>query len=138
MPSERVSDDACGISRRWAVDLGLAEMVVALDQRATERFSSQGLRFPGTFIISGYRPRSLQAQINPAVPDSLHTRCPALAVDLRVGNFAASTTPASIWSVLGRIWKELGGSWGGDFSPPDLNHFACRGCGAPFRVPRFR
>ena len=138
MPSERVERDACGISRRWAVDIGLAEMVVDLGVLAVERFSSQGLRFPGLFVISGYRSRALQAQINPDVADSLHSRCPALAVDLRVGDFPASTTPASIWGVLGRIWKELGGSWGGDFSPPDLNHFACRSCGGPFRVSRAR
>ena len=106
-------------------------MVVALHERAITTFAGQGLRFPGLFVISGFRTKAAQFDLNPLVPDSLHTRCPALAVDLRVGDFPASTTPAEIWGVLGRLWKGLGGSWGGDFSPPDLNHFACRSCG-PF------
>ncbi len=107
-------------------------MVVQLDALVATRFAGQGLRFPGLFIISGFRSKTTQAQINPSVPDSLHSQCPALAVDLRVGDVPATTTPASIWGVVGRAWKELGGSWGGDFSPPDFNHFACRNCGGPF------
>jgi len=104
-------------------------MVVRLNQRAAQVFSSQGLRFPGAWIISGHRSPSFQALVNPDAPASLHTRCPSLAVDLRVGNVPASVTPASIWGVLGRIWQEMGGTWGGTFADPDLNHFDCRGCG---------
>ena len=49
----------------------------------------------------------------------------SLAVDLRVGNQPASTTPLEIWSWLGTIWKRVapGGRWGGDFAARDVNHF---------------
>ena len=106
------------------MDPRLAELLVVLERRAAEIFSSQGLRWPGLWIISGYRSARLQASINPDVPDSLHTRCPSLAADLRVGNLAASVTP-DFWPFVGQIWKGLGGRWGGDFKPtPDVNHFA--------------
>jgi len=98
-------------------------MVVALDERAHAEFSTQGLRFPGLYIISGYRTPAAQAAVNPAAPNSLHTRCPALAVDLRVGDLPASVTDPVIWGGLGRWWNEMGGRWGGTFTPPDWNHF---------------
>lgn len=49
----------------------------------------------------------------------------ALAVDLRVGNQPASVTPVEIFGALGSLWKAIvpGGRWGGDFDPPDVNHF---------------
>ena len=98
-------------------------MLVALDRRAAETVSSQGFRWPGLSIISGYRSPFLQLEINPTAPNSLHTVCPSLAADLRVGDFPASVTPPALWELLGRIWSSLGGRWGGRFAPPDLNHF---------------
>lgn len=98
-------------------------MLVTLEARAREIFSAEGLRWPGLFIISGFRSQRLQAGINPAAPFSLHTFCPSLAVNLRVGDFAASLTP-EFWPFLATIWKAMGGRWGGDFRPkPDVNHF---------------
>lgn len=104
------------------MDPTLAGMLVSLEARAHELFSAEGIRWPGIFIISGYRSRTLQARLNPTVPQSKHTLCPSLAADLRVGDFAASLT-REIWPVLGTIWKTMGGRWGGDFRQPDPNHF---------------
>jgi len=98
-------------------------MLVQLDQRARETFAAEGLRWPGINIISGFRTQSQQAQVNPDVPDSLHTRCPSLAADLRVGDLPASTTPIDLWRFLGAIWQRQGGRWGGTFRTPDVNHF---------------
>ncbi len=98
-------------------------MVLALDARAAQIFSAQGLRWPGLWIISGHRSPSRQLEVNPSVPNSLHTRCPSMAVDLRVGNLPASTTAFEVWGFLGGIWKSLGGRWGGNFRTPDPNHF---------------
>ena len=94
-----------------------------MDETAAAAFSAEGLRWPGIWIISGFRSPSEQARINPLAPRSKHTRCPAVAADLRVGNLPASTTPVDLWRFLGQIWKGLGGRWGGDFTPVDLNHF---------------
>jgi len=127
MRSSRVGSDACRLSRRWRISPRLADMLVALEARAAQVFSSQGLRWPGVWIISGHRSPRLQASVNPDAPDSLHVRCPAMAADLRVGNLAASTTP-DFWPFLGTIWKAMGGRWGGDFKPkPDVNHFEALG-----------
>jgi len=98
-------------------------MLVRLNADAEGRFSAQGFRWPGLTIISGWRSRLLQASINPAAPNSLHTRCPSLAADLRVGDQPASITPFALWAQLGQLWSALGGRWGGTFSPPDPNHF---------------
>jgi len=98
-------------------------MLVRLDAEAERGFSAQGFRWPGLSIISGYRSRFLQATINPLAPNSLHTRCPSLAADLRVGDQPASITSFETWALLGRIWSTLGGRWGGTFSPSDPNHF---------------
>jgi len=123
--SERVSgSDACSLSRRWILDPGLADMLLRLESRAAAIFSAEGLRWPGIFVISGHRSAVTQARVNPTVPQSLHTQCPSLAVDLRVGNTPASTTAQEVWGFLGTLWKALGGRWGGDFRPdPDFNHF---------------
>jgi len=98
-------------------------MLFALDARAREIFSSQGLRWPGLYIISGYRSPDLQSRINPSAPNSRHTSCPSLAVDVRVGDVPASLTDPTIWHFLGTEWKKLGGRWGGSFRIEDLNHF---------------
>lgn len=97
-------------------------MLVALDAWARRVFASQGLRWPGLWVISGYRSPAKQARVNPSNPESLHVECPALAVDLRVGDLPASTT-AEFWPVLGTRWKAMGGTWGGHFPTPDVNHF---------------
>lgn len=65
-------------------------------------------------------------ELNPGEPPataSLHLRSPALAADLRVGNQPASLTPPTVWASLGSRWEQLGGRWGGRFTPPDYNHF---------------
>ncbi len=122
--SERVAiGDDCGLSRRWRLEPTLAAMLGRLEARAQDAFSAEGLRWPGIFVISGYRSPQRQAQVNPDAPNSLHVRCPALAVDLRVGDLPASSTPLELWSFLGQLWKALGGRWGGDFTPRDPNHF---------------
>jgi len=135
--SERLAgNEVCDLSRRWILDPDLATMVLALERIATQRTTAAGIRWPGLFIISGYRSPALQAQVNPAAPNSLHTRCPSLAVDLRVGDAPASTTDVLVWKFLGDIWRTLGGKWGGDFRPtPDNNHFqALLVNGGPFEI----
>jgi len=91
-------------------------MLQNLDRWANEQIARTGLRWPGLLVISGHRSEALQADISPDAPASLHRRCPALAVDLRLGDVPG--LPAdSIWELLGGRWKLMGGRWGGDFSP---------------------
>jgi len=92
-----------------------------------------GLRWPGLYVISGYRAEPETPSLDPSAPvatRSLHMarrngQPASLAVDLRVGDQPASTTPIEIWAWLGTIWKRVapGGRWGGDFATPDPNHF---------------
>jgi len=98
-------------------------MLVRTESYFEQVFSSEGLRWPGLYIISGHRTADEQREINPSNPNSLHVECPALAVDLRVGDVPASITPEEIWKGIGDVWAIQGGRWGGDFTPPDLNHF---------------
>jgi len=119
---ERVAQDSCQLANRWRLDPTLAGMVVGLEAWAQARLADEGLPWPGLFIISGYRSQQRQAVVNPSSPNSLHTHCPALAVDLRIGSVAGAGAE-QIWQWLGARWKLLGGRWGGDFSSPDLNHF---------------
>lgn len=121
--SSPVADDSCSLSRQWVLDPTLADMLVRLDAWATRSFSAEGLRWPGLFVISGFRSALLQAETNPLAPASLHTRCPSLAVDLRVGDLPASLTTVETWAFLASHWFSLGGRWGGRFTPPDNNHF---------------
>lgn len=133
MRSERVEDDPGGLVRRWDLDPSTACAVVALELEARCTLSPGGIRWPGLFVISGYRSRPVASALAPdqaPAAQSLHMarrdgRPASLAVDLRVGNLPASTTPLEIWSALGSLWKRLvpGGRWGGDFDPPDVNHF---------------
>lgn len=130
--SERIGTDACRLSNQWVLAPDLARMLIALEARATQIFSAEGLRWPGIWIISGFRSQGLQAVVNPSAPRSLHTRCPSLAADLRVGDMPASTTP-DFWRFLGTLWKALGGKWGGDFG--DDNHFSILTVGdAPIEI----
>lgn len=92
-----------------------------------------GLPWEGLYIISGYRATPVEAELSndsPVARRSLHMArragVPAsLAVDLRVGNRPASTTPLEVWAWLAQHWKIVtpGGRWGGDFTAPDVNHF---------------
>jgi len=119
----RIGSDACDLALKWKIDDRLARMLVGLDLWAAERFKKVNIRWPGLFIISGYRSSERQATLNPEAPNSLHTRCPAMAADLRIANVAASISTEAQWQWLGAQWKIMGGRWGGDFSTPDLNHF---------------
>lgn len=134
MRSERVSGDVCGMARRWAISPTLALMLHDLETWAAERLSADvspgGFRWPGVWIISGHRRAPIISDLNPTEPsasNSRHLPCPALAVDLRVGNAPASLTPPTVWQALGTRWETLGGRWGGRFDPPDFNHFDISG-----------
>lgn len=133
--SERLSGaDACGLARRWLLDATLAARLVELDDVAARSYATERFRWPGLYIISGYRTRGEQARVNPFNEESHHRCCPALAADLRLDDIPASNTPVSVWEELGLFWKVLGGEWGGDFESPDLNHFYQAGlkCGLFF------
>jgi len=124
MASERIgTDEVCSLSRRWLLEPTLARMLIATDQTMAEVFSSEGIPWPGLFIISGFRSKAEQAEVNPSNPNSFHTCCPSLAADLRVGDLPASVTTPELWSQVGIVFKRKGGRWGGDFNPPDYNHF---------------
>lgn len=124
MRSERVSRDCGGLVRRWAISPRLADMLLDLDAWADKELSPGGIRWPGLWIISGYRVDAVEgAFTGETATASLHRACPALAADLRVGNQPASLTPVEVWSALGAAWERLGGRWGGRFDPPDWNHF---------------
>lgn len=111
------------LARRWILATHLVSMLQDLDRWADSRFTGVGLRWPGLTIISGYRSREEQVALNPDAPHSLHTRCPSLAVDLRVGTVEASVVGDSVWNWLGARWQLMGGRWGGRFSVRDENHF---------------
>ena len=123
MALERLTNDWCGLANRWVLDPTLAQDLVVLNQFAQAHFSAEGIRFDGLTIISGHRSQRLQIIVNPDAPRSLHTACPSLAADLRVGVKPASTTGPQMWFQLGSWWEMMGHRWGGRFRPPDLNHF---------------
>jgi len=120
---EPIGDDACGLARRWILDPTLAEMLVRLEAKARAEFDALGIRWPGLRIISGFRSSEHQAQLNPAVTQSYHTRCPSLAADLRLGADPPVGDLSNIWAIIGGMWELMGGRWGGRFSTPDPNHF---------------
>jgi len=117
LPS-RVGPDPCILGQRWGLSLDLADKLVSLEAQASKRFMGF---WPGLYIISGYRSPSHNAEVG-GVPGSLHTACPALAADLRVGRVAALGSD-EVWAILGGIWRLMGGRWGGSFQSPDPNHF---------------
>lgn len=133
MPSrdaEPIGAEACSLAERWVLDPTLAQMLVDLDGFFEREVAPSGLRWPGIWILSGWRSQEDQARVGPDNPNSLHTRCPSLAVDLRVGGLHASTTPVEVWAALGNRFKLMGGVWGGDFgggpgvNTKEMNHFA--------------
>lgn len=115
--------DPCSLAKRWVLDVRLAQDLFVLDQFAAKQFSARGIRFERLTVISGRRSPKTQIIVNPNAPNSLHTYCPSLAVDLRVGSAPASKTSPAIWFQLGQWWEMMGHRWGGRFRPPDLNHF---------------
>jgi len=123
MASHSVGNDPCSIQRRWRVADIIARTVVAVEAQAIQIFSAEGIRWPGLWILSGYRSERRQIEVNPNNPNSLHSVCPSLAVDLRVGDLPASITPYEQWAFVGTLWMSHGGRWGGHFPTPDLNHF---------------
>jgi len=129
------------LATRWLLAPSLAEMVVRMERLAGERFAAPGIPWPGIWIISGHRSQETQAELNPSVKASCHTVCPALAVDLRVGSLAGVDS-VEVWSILGGMWRLMGGRWGGNFSSDDpseinivgintreMNHFDLGPCG---------
>jgi len=133
--SEEVSRDPCGMVRRWALSPLLASMLVDLDGWACRTFdqelkraglSAPWFRWPGLFIVSGYRREPVVSAFQPTLPaakKSRHRRLPSLAADLRVGHVKATQTPIEVWTFLGLHWERQGGRWGGNFRKPDPNHF---------------
>jgi len=131
--AEKVEADADGLVRRWDLDPRTASAVVALEQWATCQLAPCGLRWPGIFVVSGFRDSPVESELNPTAPvatRSLHMarrngRPASLAVDLRVGNIPASATPLELFGFLATGWKLIvpGGRWGGEFNPPDVNHY---------------
>ena len=135
MLDEDIGTDACSLARRWVLEPALARGLVALAAWTKEKFASQGLRGPVLRIHSGYRSPARQAIVNPAAPHSLHTRCPSMAADLRLGGLDPRLTPPEVWAILGSRWRlTTGGRWGGNFKDADsdpsqpinikeMNHF---------------
>lgn len=57
-----------------------------------------------------------------AVKGSFHPRRLAIDLNLFVGGIYMRESEA--YKVLGDYWKSLGGTWGGDFTRADGNHFS--------------
>jgi len=133
MLPEPIGDDPCMLARRWVLAPLLAEGLIRLDRLARERFASSGLHWPGLWIVSGNRSKEAQADLNPAVQDSLHVECPALAADVRVGSTAGQSSE-SLLGFAGGLWQAMGFRWGGTFRDfPNPAHFDVGRVGA--RVP---
>jgi len=120
---EEIDLNARGLSRRWGISTGLACHLVLVAALAKGLAAAEGFRWPGLYIISGYRTAAQQREVNPSFPASKHTRCPALAADLRIGDYPASVTPVEIWAFVGRLWRDTGGIWRGDTIDDERNHF---------------
>jgi len=120
LPS-RVGTDACEIERSWYVAPFLARNLVRMKAHFDRAFRPTGFPFPDIWIISGSRSPEHNREVGGA-PDSRHLRCPAEAVDLRIGNIQGLDS-LQVWQMLGGWWELNGGRWGGRFSTPDPNHF---------------
>lgn len=105
-------------------------MLVALEAWASKTVNDAAWRakvslfqWPGIYIISAQRSPRHNKDVGGA-PDSLHLRCPSLAVDIRVGGVATGDAANPILDWLGARWMTMGGRWGGLFSSgPDRPHF---------------
>jgi len=120
--------DACSLSRRWLLEPIIARALVETEAVAQRSFAAQGIRWPGIFIISGHRTAAQQKEANPSNPVSHHRCCPSLAVDLRVGDLPASTTPTPFFEFIARAMEVYGIKWGGSFQDPfegffERNHY---------------
>ncbi len=123
MLPERIRDDGCSLARRWVLDATLAQGLVRLERLAEQRFATTPFDWPGLWIVSGHRTPAHQAVLNPAVQDSLHVRCPALAADLRVGSLPGLPADALL-DYAGGLWVSMGFRWGGLFTDfPNPAHF---------------
>jgi len=126
--SERVDGDACSLSRRWLLEPVIAVALVETETVAQGIFASQGLRWPGIFIISGHRTQAQQEEANPSNPSSHHRCCPSLAVDIRIGDLPASVTPRPFFKFIADALAIHGIKWGGDLEDEFLalleqNHY---------------
>ena len=125
--------DADSLVGRWGLRRDTAMAVLETDRIVRCWMAACGVRWPGLYIISGYRTRPVESSLSPdrtPARRSLHMarqlgQPASLAVDLRVGNLPASTTPDEIWGLVASAWKLAapGGRWGGEFTDPDVNHF---------------
>lgn len=130
LPS-RVGTDDCSLGTRWKLDSRLASMLVELEAWAQREFAIPPvIRWPGLYVISGFRTLEENRRTPGAAPDSRHIQCPSTAVDMRVGT-VSGVESAEVWAILGGRWKEMGGRWGGNFqwsgsplpNPRESNHF---------------
>jgi hypothetical protein len=72
-----------------------------------------------------HRPQELAdlyATKGKGISNSLHILRLAVDFNLFINGRWQTTTEA--FRPLGQKWKELGGTWGGDFKKPDGNHFS--------------
>lgn len=130
MLPEPVGRDACRLAEWWGISFELAVDLVAMDTWAEKELRGGLVRWPGLYIISGFRTHSQQSRLNPDAPNSLHTLCPAEAADLMVGQLR-DIQSVDLWALLGGWWKWNGDRWGGDFrwegsplpNPKEANHF---------------
>ena len=114
----KVGNDARRLACRWVLDATLAQALVNMDRYFADQFAAAGIHWPGIWITSGYRSQARQAEVNPAAPDSLHTRCPSVAVDVRVGSIpgiSGTQGADQLLRMMGGYWKAQGYRWGGDF-----------------------
>jgi peptidoglycan L-alanyl-D-glutamate endopeptidase CwlK len=81
-------------------------------------------------ITTAYRPQSVQdglyalgrtrpGKIVTWTRSSLHTA--RLAFDVDLYGYAPEQVPQWVWRDLGRVWKQAGLKWGGDYQ--DFRHF---------------
>lgn len=68
---------------------------------------------------------ALYARQGKGIKNSLH--CSRLAVDLNLFINGAYQAETSAYKPLGDFWKDIGGTWGGDFQRADGNHFEFKG-----------
>ncbi len=126
MLPENIGDDPCRLSARWLLDPAFARDLVRLNAWSMERFARAGVRSLSLRIISGHRSQALQAEVNPDAPLSLHTRCPAVAADLALGESDPRFTSPQVWAILGGRWKLTTlGRWGGNFCRDTLGIGIC-------------